>query len=325
VRSSGRAALLAALLVATLAVAGPGEEAPDTEAAALEEVPESMKGLEGDFVVEDVARIYLRSTLSDFINGGAARYLGYTFRWVAVWDARSEDRDVDATIELYCFTDPTDALGIYLSGSRGEGEDLPFERSQVRRGLLKAQKGPYFIRALVRSRGAEADQAARALGKELGEALPEADTPLPPVLQALPEDDRRSDSLRYFHTKEALDAEYYLGDENLLILGKETRCGLAKYEPGEEGERPGKLVVVVYPDRERAAEAAERFAEEYLAADGPEPGGTAVADIEDGGIACITLHEELAAVALCLDFADSERASELAGSALTALEEEMAE
>jgi hypothetical protein len=172
-RSSLSLALLMALCVGGGALAA-DEDGPGTEAAAMEELPDPIidpDRAEG-WAVDGPPRIYLRDTLSDFINGGAALYLGYSFRWVAVWVVRSSGFDLEATIELYRFSEPSDALGVYLNGARGPGEGLPFERSQVRRGLLRAQRGPYFVRVLCRDQGVRADDAARSLGGVLGLALP---------------------------------------------------------------------------------------------------------------------------------------------------------
>ena len=177
-RRSARSSLSLALLVA-LCVGGGAlaadEDGPGTEATAMEEAPRTRSSIPigprgGPSMVPP--RIYLRDTLSDFINGGAALYLGYSFRWVAVWVVRSSGFDLEATIELYRFSEPSDALGVYLNGARGPGEGLPFERSQVRRGLLRAQRGPYFVRVLCRDQGVRADDAARSLGGVLGLALP---------------------------------------------------------------------------------------------------------------------------------------------------------
>lgn len=323
-RSSLRLALLVALCVGGGALAA-DEDGPGTEAAAMEELPDPIidpDRAEG-WAVDGPPRIYLRDTLSDFINGGAALYLGYSFRWVAVWVVRSSGFDLEATIELYRFSEPSDALGVYLNGARGPGEGLPFERSQVRRGLLRAQRGPYFVRVLCRDQGVRADDAARSLGGVLGLALPEATTDLPDLLLALPEEDRRPDSLRYFHTKEAFDAQYYLGDANLLDLDKDTECGWALYAPASEGASPTKLCLVRYPDRERAEGAVADFAGDYLESDAPAPGGLALRIIEDGTWAGAILHPEIPCLALVLDADSAERARELCHRALEGLDEEM--
>lgn len=293
----------------------------------MEDIPDPIldPAAAGDWQVTGPPRVYLRDTLSEYIDGGAALYLGYSFRWVAVWQARSEERGLDATIELYCFDEPADALGIYLNGAHGADAGLPFERSQVRRGLLRAQQGPCFVRALCRTRSAEGDEAARSLGRAIGSVLPVASTELPAVLRALPQEGRRPDSLRYFHTKEALDAQYYLGDENLLDLSPDTECGWALYEPIGEDARPTKVCLVRYPERERLRRAAGTFAEAYLGQEGLLPGAVALRVIEDGTWAAVLAHPDLPCLALVLDAESAERARDLCRAALEALEEEMSE
>lgn len=266
--------------------------------------------------------VYRRDNLSDYVNGGAALYLAYSFEWLAVWRVGVGEETRETVVELYRFAFPEDALGVALERGMGDSQLAGFERGVLRRGALRAHSGCYLIRIATPERTEAGDALAARLGKLVASGLPYARTPLPAVCRALPLEGMRAGSLRYFHTPESLDSVYYLADENLLGLGPDTRCALAAYNvEGEERSSPAVLLLVAYPDSQAATEGFQRFCRDYLLASSEDQrscGGM----IEDGSFVHAAVSESPPSLAIALDAAGPEWAEAMCARVLAAYEEE---
>ncbi len=295
----------------------PAEEASVTDARPAPEAPWPAGSPDEGLAVGE-RQLYSRDNLSDYINGGAAFYLAYSFEWLAVWEITTplEGR---AVVEVYGFGSAEDALGVALD--RGAlGELAGFERGVARRGGLRAQKGATFVRVATPDRSEKGDALARRIGGLVAAGLPAATTELPAVCAALPDAGMRPDSLRFFHTRESLDSLYYLGDENLLALSAETRCALAGYDVGLEGKAHATLLLVVYPSAEAARGAFETLCRRYLESEPPR-GREAGAQLEDGTHVAAAWSETTAALALALGAREAEWAQAVARETLDAYRE----
>jgi hypothetical protein len=226
-------------------------------------------------------KVYTRDDLSDYIDGGAAFYLAYSFEWLAVWDVTVQGPERRAVVELYRFTNAEDALGVLMDRAPDAGYRKGFERGIARKGSLRAQKGLYFVRIATPDRSEAGDTLVRHLGNLMSAALPEAKTKLPSVCASLPTESMRPGSVRYFHTKESLDSVHYLADENLLGLSAETQCGLASYGAAPEGKAPAVVLLMAYPGADAARTAFETFCRRYLECEPPAERKTASARVED--------------------------------------------
>jgi hypothetical protein len=77
----------------------------------------------------------------------------------------------------------------------------------------------------------------------------------------LPDDGLVKSSVVVFHDQATLDAHYYLADETVLGLGKETEAVFARYRTA-----PGAalLLVVSYPANEDARRVYQRFGRDFF-------------------------------------------------------------
>jgi len=295
-------------------------EAPVTDRAEPPETP--WPGAERDAVIAvGERRVYTRDDLSDYIDGGAAFYLAYSFEWLAVWDVTAIGPPPNATIELYRFAEAEDALGVFLDKATADDKLEGFERGIVRKGGLRGQKGRYFVRLATPDRTEKGDELVTLLGKLVSAGLPDATTDPPLVCGSLPSDGMRAGSLRYFHTKESLDSLHYIADGNLLDLSEKTRCALASYDAGPEGKPPAALLLVAYPDADKAKVAFEGFCRGYLErqpGEGPEPTS---ARVEDGAYTATAWRKEPPSVAVALGADAEDWAVTMACKALDAYQE----
>ena len=266
---SGTDGVGALLLVAALSMAG-CRAAPDDAPAAAEGAASPAAG-PGDpahalFLqaaraagLESTSEIahYSRDTLHEYINGGAERYLGYTFEALTVGAASRPDGE-GFRVELYRFGRPADAYGLWSTDASGEHPAVG-QRAAYGYGLLQMWQGRYVARVYHESYSNSTRETVLALGSALAGAMG-SDGELPPLLQQFPAEGGEGDPV-FFHQHTALNHLYYVGDGNLLGLGPETDAALATYR---HGEQRAKLLLVLYPSREAAGTARQRFIGEFL-------------------------------------------------------------
>jgi hypothetical protein len=77
----------------------------------------------------------------------------------------------------------------------------------------------------------------------------------------LPDDGLVKSSVVVFHDQATLDAHYYLADETVLGLGKETEAVFARYRTAP---RATLLLVVAYPSDKAARQVYERFGRDFF-------------------------------------------------------------
>jgi len=262
-------AMVLLLTVAALSMAGcratpeeasaAGQSAPSasapTEDPADAQFRQAIKtaGLEAS---GDLAH-YSRQTLYEFMDGGAERYLGYTFEALTTGGARRPDGEA-FRVELYRFERSADAYGLWSTDANGEHPPVG-QRAAYGYGLVQMWQGPYVARVYHEKYRDSTRETVLALGAALVQAIGE-EGELPPLLARFPAEGRESDPV-FFHLHTALNHLYYLGDANLLGLGAETDAALASYR---RGEHRAKLLLVQYPTAEAAGTARQGFVREYL-------------------------------------------------------------
>jgi hypothetical protein len=96
------------------------------------------------------------------------------------------------------------------------------------------------------------------------------------------------------HHHTLLNYHFYLADENILNLGQQTDAVLAVYQ--WSGKR-AHLLLVSYPNEEKAAEAHKGFLHHYL----PEAKSTEAVQLEDGKWSATGLKSKFLTVVLEAD------------------------
>ena len=187
---------------------------------------------------------YTRSTLYDYIDGGADFYLSYGFRRALVADYVGPG-PAKITVELYDMGSSYDAFGVFAHDPAGESAPVGQESSWSG-GLLTYWKDNLFARLFADNDSDPARDAILKLGKMISKSVRSMGKK-PPLLRLLPPG-FIAGSVRYVHTDTALNSVLYLPGNPLGLSGK-TALVYAEY-PGNKDR--AKLMVVSYPDGQTA-------------------------------------------------------------------------
>lgn len=231
--------------------------------------------------------VYDAETLYDYIDGGAEVYRSFNVQHVfARRYAKNGAQDIIA--DVFDMGSSEDAFGAYHHDMR-EGQNAGIgQESEYLEGALAFWKGPYFVSIIAFDETEDSKQALLDLGRAIADAIRDEGSP-PDMLKLLPQDRLIASQVRYLHTHASLNNYYYLADDNLLNLDKNTEGVLARYKPidSEADDAPYVLLLVRYPSKAAARAALERFRRGYMIdADGEglvrtENGKWAAAQIED--------------------------------------------
>jgi hypothetical protein len=203
--------------------------------------------------------VYDRKTIYDYMDGGAEVYLAFDFRNVFVRKYKGQARD-EIALDIYDMGSPVEAFGIF-SCDRQDPEAGIGQESEYGYGLLRFRQGRFFVSITASGDEQRAEKAILELGKAVAPLLGPPG-PIPDLLKCLPEHGLKKDRISYFHAAVNLNNRFFVASENILGLGRETDCVFAEYaaSPAETGD----LLVVLYPDEDRAQAAYESFLKAYL-------------------------------------------------------------
>lgn len=229
--------------------------APMDDWKAIDLLPSDVEGREAT----PPPRRFGSSDLHEYMNGGAAIYLAYDFRELAVASYPIGSGEDAVVIEIYRMGRSRDAFGVYSDGAEGEHPDIG-QDAGYGVGLLRFWKGRAFVRILCLSEEDERRDLVLALGREIAARIPETGE-RPRLMRVLPREGLVADRATYFHTIISLNHLYFLSDGNPLGLGPHTDAVFAEYEIGEHVP---KLLLVRYPSADEAAAALARFEGVYL-------------------------------------------------------------
>lgn len=215
---------------------------------------------------------YNRTTLFDYIDGGAELYLSYGVNEVINRRYTHEGRP-DIVVDIFDMATAPNAFGVFTQSM--EMVDKSFgQGSQISKGLLIFWKDHYYVSMMAYPETDESRRALQMLAAMIDHAIPEAG-PLPDIITHLPEHALVRESIRYFRHHAWQNAYYFIADSNLLHINDTTEALLAKYEAG--GNR-SLLLLVKYQDEQSARIAHGDFVKSYLA----DVSGKPAVRIEDG-------------------------------------------
>ncbi len=194
---------------------------------------------------------YTSVNLFEYMNGGAAFYLGYAFGGCAV--RRYESAGQKVTVELYDMGSPADAYGVFhwdLAAERPPvGEGACYEA-----GLLKLWTGRFFLRLLAEREQGGTLTGLTSLARAVTASLP-GGAGRPSVVRRAEDAGLTADSLRYFHRLETLNAIGYYESWQHLNLAAETEAVWGELPGG------GEVLAIWYPTAEAARRAGSAVAE----------------------------------------------------------------
>lgn len=202
--------------------------------------------------------VYDPETIFDYIDGAGEVYRSYNFRLLL--SRRFEKAgESEIIVDLFDMGSSADAFGVFTHDLDGEDASLG-QGSNYKGGLLSFWKDRYFVSIFAEKETAETKEALFALGRPIASAIGR-EGPRPSLLTLLPEWFRDEKSVHYFHNHLILNYHFFVSQENILNLGQTTEAVLAK--SGPKGQ-DGVLLLVRYPEANKAADAFNNFVKDYM-------------------------------------------------------------
>jgi hypothetical protein len=241
------ATLWMGLSVGPLSHAGPLE---DLQKALPEKVRSWTKAEEDQF--------YDSQTIFDYIDGAGEVYRAYNMQ--RCFSRRYVSLEGPAIIlDVFEMASSYDAFGVFTHDPDGEGLAVG-QGAVYRSGWLGFWKDRFFVSLYADEDTEAAKQALRELAGKVA-SLINKEGPKPQILSRLPKKGLQAASIRYFHDHPVLNLHYFISTENILRLGGRTEAVLATYQ-FKEGA--AQILLVIYPDAEKAKEALSSFLKHYL-------------------------------------------------------------
>ncbi len=203
-------------------------------------------------------KIYTEETIFDYINGAGEIYRAYNYKKL---QARNFTREgyPQIIVDLFDMGEAKNAFGIFTHNLEGEKVGIG-QGSLYSGGLLQIWKGRYFVSLFAEEETNESKAAVLAMGKKVASSINE-DGQLPSIIELLPEENLKKNSIRYFYNHLILNYHFFLADDNILNLTENTDAALGTYQT-ENGKH--WLLLVNYPNKENAVKAYNNFLNVYM-------------------------------------------------------------
>lgn len=236
-------------------------------------------------------RIFDKSTIFSYINGGAEVYKAYNMQ--GCLSRRYTISDGPAImLDIFDMGSSQNAFGVFTHDTDGKvvaiGQD-----GRLRPGWLSFWKYRFFVSVYAEDDTLPAQKAVIALGERVAGAI-QGRGAKPGILSRLPTKGLQSENVRYLRHPILLNYHYYISDENILQIADNTDVALASYRFKDQN---AILMLVQYPESGRATESRERFLRFYLP--DADPSGRAL--LENGKWAAVKGRKQLLAVVLEAD------------------------
>lgn len=242
-------------------------------------LPREINGWEA----KDPDVLYDPDTIFDYIDGAGEIYRAYNFHRLL---ARIYTKDANPRIiaDLFDMGSSKNAYGVFTHDL--EGEDVGIgQDSTYKGGLLSFWKGRFFVSLYAEEETEEARNALLLLGEKVASLITQDGDP-PALLALFPLQNLRDRRIRFFYNHLILNYHFFVADENILLLGKETEAALAAYA---EGNEIFYVLLIRYPGVESAQDAYESFTKIYM----PEAGDSDILRTEDGKWTAVRLKDDL--------------------------------
>ena len=203
-------------------------------------------------------KVFGPDTLFDYIDGGAELYLSYGFKNLLSFGYFRTGQP-DITVDIFDMGTSAHAFGVF-SHSRETLDQSIGQGSEYSDGLLIFWKGKYYVSLLAYPETQEVKMTILKLGARISDWIKEKGK-LPAILQQLPAEGLIRESIRYFFHYIWLNSHYFISNDNILHINENTEAVLAKYE---KNHTKYLLLLVDYPDQEKAFDACTDFVKHYL-------------------------------------------------------------
>ncbi len=199
---------------------------------------------------------YDAETLYDYIDGNAEVYrsLGvkevYAYRW-------SNPQQVEIFMDIFDMGNSASAYGAYHHDIRDQKDIGLGVESEGMNNSLAFWKDRYFVSIVGMGDSPELNQTVMELGKIIDRQIPEKGNP-PEIVKLLPEKGQVKSHIHYFNDYDLLKVHFFLTDENILQLGKDTEGILLRYFLTEQDER-FQIILIRYKDKKKASLVSQNF------------------------------------------------------------------
>lgn len=215
-------------------------------------IPDEVNGWRQDGDIEK----YDYETIFRYMNGAGEIYRMYDYRGMEVLRfIKSEQPEIK--IEMFDMGAPDDAFGVFSHMREGVEAGVG-EGSEYRKGLLCFWQGKYFYCIITEQETEETKQVIFELAKIITDSYKPSNSK-PAILNILPGENLDKNSVRYFRLQSSLNYHYFVSEENILNLNKDTEAAMAKY-----GETYCYLLCIKYPNTGDAEKAFDNFLSVYL-------------------------------------------------------------
>ena len=194
--------------------------------------------------------------LYDLIDGFADIHMGFSYLDSEHMKLKKGKSELE--ISVFRVDTSDNAYGLYSALHQRDGElsDLADEASYSP-GTMILWRGPYCVEVKDVSEESISKEETVAVTKAIGEALEGKHQP-PELVRALPREKLAYRGVLYFHNRHPLDGIWYMGIENVLLLGSDptshtkVEAVYATYElpNGAEG-----ILTIRYPQADEAQKA----------------------------------------------------------------------
>jgi hypothetical protein len=203
--------------------------------------------------------VYDRTTLYDYLDGGAEVYLAFGYKEVLVRKFADASKN-EINLDIYDMGTSAEAFGLF-SCDRQDPEAGIGQESEYGLGLLRFYQGRYFVSITASGDESKAEAAILELGRKIAPKLGPTGPP-PELLKLLPATGQKKGRTSYFHNAVHLSNRYFVASENILNLDEATECAFAEYTM-DSGEA-GSLLLIRYPNGAKSLAAAASFRKSYL-------------------------------------------------------------
>jgi hypothetical protein len=205
---------------------------------------------------------YNPENLFEYINGGAELYISYDFRQMLA-QTYEQAGQPEITLDIFDMGNSYNAYGVF-SHSREVMDSCiaPEVESEYASGLVTFWKGKYYVSILAYPEDPEKKKTVLALGKHIAGLIRE-ESQIPPIVAKLPPGNLVKESIRYFHHHIWLNSHYFISDDNILDIDRDTEAVLARYND-RQNRASYFILLVSYPDAEKAEAAYQNFMKHYL-------------------------------------------------------------
>ncbi len=221
---------------------------------------------------------YDKRNIFDYINGGGELYISYNFR--TLMSVRYEKMGAPTIIvDLFDMGSPEDAYGVFTFEKVEESAGIG-QNSCYRGGLLTFWKSRFFVSIYAEEESDESKKVIFEIAKAIDNSINETGE-IPSLINFI-SDEVEKDSLKFFHDQNILNYHYFLSYDNILNLGKETKCVAGKSSKGEF------VLLISYPDEIKAKTAYRKFLSTFM------PGSmTGFEKMENGKWSGIEIFKEI--------------------------------